>query len=74
MTKKKRTNVSLDADLMRQVHTPSVSLAASFDEKLREEVTSRRQAAWRVENRGAIADANAFLEKHGLWSDGLLQF
>lgn len=32
--------------------------------------TAVRQQRWLEENRGAIEDANRFLEKHGLWSDG----
>ena len=74
MTTKTRTNVSLDADLMQEARALGVNLSALLEERLREEVAARRQAAWRAENRGAIADANAYIEKHGLWSDGLLQF
>jgi len=33
-----------------------------------------RQAAWRMVNRPAVTDANAFLERYGLWSDGKRQF
>ncbi len=29
-----------------------------------------RQRRWIEVNRGALADANAFLERYGLWSDG----
>jgi len=32
------------------------------------------QARWLAENADALTDANAFLERHGLWSDGLRQF
>jgi post-segregation antitoxin (ccd killing protein) len=35
-------------------------------------VKEARQRRW--ENRGAIADANAFVDRHGLWSDGRRQF
>lgn len=31
---------------------------------------AERQQRWLEENRGAIEDANRFLAKHGLWSDG----
>ena len=33
-----------------------------------------RQEAWRVVNRPALTDANAFLERYGLWSDGKRHF
>jgi transcriptional regulator with XRE-family HTH domain len=37
-------------------------------------VTEARQQRWREENRQALSDANAFLARHGLWSDGKRQF
>ncbi len=36
--------------------------------------TAAREAQWRRDNCGALADANAFLDRHGLWSDGKRQF
>jgi transcriptional regulator with XRE-family HTH domain len=33
-------------------------------------VAEARQQRWLQENRGALEDANAFITKHGLWSDG----
>jgi transcriptional regulator with XRE-family HTH domain len=41
---------------------------------LRAIIADARQRRWREENHGAIADANMFLERHGLWSDGKRQF
>jgi post-segregation antitoxin (ccd killing protein) len=37
-------------------------------------VKQAREARWLAENDGALADANEFLKRHGLWSDGLRQF
>jgi transcriptional regulator with XRE-family HTH domain len=37
-------------------------------------VAEARQQRWIEENRDALADANAFLTTHGLWSDGKRQF
>ncbi len=37
-------------------------------------VRDARQQRWIEENRGALSDANAFLERRGLWSDGKRQF
>jgi post-segregation antitoxin (ccd killing protein) len=33
-------------------------------------VKEARQQRWIEENRAALEDANAFLERYGLWSDG----
>lgn len=41
---------------------------------LRTVVAEARQQRWIQDNRGALADANAFLARHGLWSDGKRQF
>jgi transcriptional regulator with XRE-family HTH domain len=37
-------------------------------------VAEARQQRWIEENRDALADANAFLARHGLWSDGKRPF
>jgi transcriptional regulator with XRE-family HTH domain len=37
-------------------------------------VAEARQRRWLDENREALTDANAFLARHGLWSDGKRQF
>jgi transcriptional regulator with XRE-family HTH domain len=41
---------------------------------LHEVVREARRQEWLRENRGALADANAFLKRYGLWSDGKRQF
>jgi transcriptional regulator with XRE-family HTH domain len=47
---------------------------AAVAEDLRKVVGEARQQQWRAENREAIANANAFLARKGLWSDGKRQF
>jgi transcriptional regulator with XRE-family HTH domain len=37
-------------------------------------VAEARQRRWLDENREALTDANAFLARYGLWSDGKRQF
>jgi antitoxin CcdA len=71
---KVRTNVSLDAVLLEEARRLGLNLSALLEGRLREAVASHRRERWLVENRGAIADANAYLAEHGLWSDGLRQF
>ncbi|MEA2736994.1 MAG: Helix-turn-helix domain [Acetobacteraceae bacterium] len=41
---------------------------------LRTIVAEARQQRWITENRDALTDANDFLARHGLWSDGKRQF
>jgi len=37
-------------------------------------VKAARHERWLAENRAALQDANEFLDRHGLWSDGRRQF
>jgi len=77
-------NVSVDWLLGKaeQAHDTS-SPAADIDEDIRlihqarelgvdlhKVLAEARQRKWLEENRGALADANVFLERYGLWSDG----
>jgi transcriptional regulator with XRE-family HTH domain len=69
-----------------QVNTPSavgkemeedlrlIAEARQLGVDLRMVVAEARQKRWMEENRDALADANAFLARHGLWSDGKRQF
>jgi antitoxin CcdA len=74
MPTKVRTNVSVDAELLNQARELRINVSAALDRSLRQEVTALRHRRWLEENRGALADANAFLTSHGLWSDGKRQF
>jgi hypothetical protein len=42
-------------------------------DRTREMLSDARQRHWLRENRGALSDANEFLSRHGLWSDGRRQ-
>jgi antitoxin CcdA len=74
MVAKVRTNISVDADLLSEARALNINLSATLEARLREIVADLRRRRWLEENREAIADANAFLERHGLWSDGERQF
>ena len=74
MPTKARTNVSLDAELLDQARELKINLSAVLEGRLRELVAELRRQRWLAENRAALADANAFLARHGLWSDGQRQF
>ena len=48
--------------------------ARALGVNLDEVVAKARQHRWLQDNREALHDANRFLEKYGLWSDGRRQF
>jgi len=74
MPLKTRTNVSIDAALLDQARALGINLSATLESRLRELVPECRRQRWLAENRDALADANAFVAQHGLWSDGQRQF
>ena len=63
-------SIPLDATLAREARRLGVDLSAVVDRHLRQIVAEARQQRWLAENRGALADANAFLERYGLWNEG----
>jgi antitoxin CcdA len=74
MGEKARTNVSVDADLLTEARALGVNVSAVLEVGLRATVAAERRRRWLDENRGALADANAFVAEQGLWSDGKRQF
>ena len=62
--------ISVDAALAREARRLGVDVPAVLDRYLRQIVAEARQKQWLAENHGALQDANAFLERYGLWSDG----
>ena len=71
---RKRTNVTIDAALLSESREFGVNLSAVLERGLTETLARRRQERWLAENRDALEDANAFVARHGLWSDGKRQF
>jgi antitoxin CcdA len=74
MLLKNRTNVSIDAGLLAEARRRRINLSAALEARLREEIRASRQQEWLAANRPALEDANEFLARHGLWSDGQRQF
>jgi antitoxin CcdA len=73
-TIKKATNVSVRTDLLEEARESNLNLSATLERALIEELRKVRQRRWREENREAIAAHNDFVEKHGVFSDGLRSF
>lgn len=72
---KVRADLSIDSALLEEARELGLNLSALLEDLLRRLTAERRdRQTWLEENREALADANAFLERHGLWSDGQRQF
>lgn len=71
---KARTNVSVDAELLALARELRINVSAALEGRLKELVAESRSRIWLEEYAEAIKDANQFLERRGLWSDGRRQF
>ena len=71
---KKATNVSINSELLREAKILKINLSATLEQELVRLIKQKRRAQWLKENRPALDDYNAFVEKHGVFSDGLRQF
>jgi antitoxin CcdA len=71
---KKATNVSIRTDLLEAARESKLNLSATLERALIEELRRVQRERWREENRESITAHNEFVEKHGVFSDGLRSF
>ena len=75
---KKRTktpaNLSLRSDLVRRAKRLGLNLSEVVDAALERAVEQAEAKTWLDENREAIAEYTALVEKHGVFGDGRRRF
>jgi antitoxin CcdA len=71
---KKPTNLTINADLLREAKALDINLSQAFETHLAELVKAKKQEKWLVENREAIDAYNRFVDEHGVFSDGWRSF
>ncbi len=71
---KRATNLSLNSDLLHEAKALDINLSQVLEQALSLAVQKKRAEQWLQQNRQAIAQYNADVEKHGLFSDGLRSF
>jgi antitoxin CcdA len=71
---KKATNVSVRIDLLQAARESKLNLSAMLERALVDELRRLERERWREANREAIAVHNTFVDKHGVFSDGLRSF
>jgi len=71
---KKPTNVSVNADLLRQAKSLKINLSQVLEQRLIEIVRAQQRELWLAENQQALEDYNAYVERNGVFSDGFKQF
>ena len=74
IARKQPTNVSVRGDLLRRAKARKINLSKTLEESLEHILNAQDRQAWIEENRAAMAEANRFVDRHGLWSDGLRTF
>lgn len=71
---KRPVTVAIDANILAAAEALGLELSAEFERALMALARQRAAELWQAENREAIEERNRFIERHGLWSDGLRQF
>jgi antitoxin CcdA len=71
---KRPTNVSLDADLVRQARALSINISRACEQGLEMRIREARARQWREDNREAIDASNAFVDADGLPLSRFRQF
>jgi antitoxin CcdA len=71
---KRAANVSIRGDLLDAARESKLNLSATLERALLEELRHVQGQRWREQNREAMLTHNEFVEKHGVFSDGLRSF
>ena len=71
---KRATNISVRSDLLAAAREARVNLSATLERALMEDLAKARRKKWRQENRDAVAAYNEYVERHGMFSDGVRLF
>ena len=67
--KKKPTNVSVNADLLKIAREDHLNLSGMLENCLIDYCKKKKEKEWLEQNRKAISDLNAFTEECGVFSD-----
>ncbi len=71
---KRPVNLSVDGRLVAEAREFGIPLSAALEDVLRVRIAAAREARWLAENKAAIADSNARVEREGMFSDALRSF
>lgn len=71
---KRATNLSLNSKVLDAAKALGMNISATVDELLAAEVKRRYWERWSEENKGAIEDYNARIEREGTFSQRIQRF
>lgn len=67
--KRKATNLSLDAELVKEAQELKLNLSRILEESLRQAVKDERGRRWVEENKAAFEALNRFHQKYGIFNE-----
>ena len=73
-SRKKAANLSVDTDLLERAKRLKLNLSQVLEIGLSEVIRQRQREEWLKKNRAAIEAYNDYVDKHGVFSDGLRSF
>jgi antitoxin CcdA len=73
-TGKKPVSLTIDAELLRAAREHGISLSATLERALQEELRKSRWEAWLSQNAAAMSAYNRQVAEHGVFSDRLRTF
>lgn len=71
---RKVANLSINSDLLRRARTLNLNLSQLLEARLIEIIRQVHREQWLTENRTALEDYNARIERDGVFSDDLRSF
>ena len=72
--RKQSANLSIRSDLLKRAKQNKINLSKTLEDRLEEILRDRDREEWLKNNRDAIAAANDYIDRNGLWSEELRQF
>ncbi len=71
---KRPTNLTVNSDLLSIAKKMNINISATLEEALKNKVQQQMTTDWLAENKLAIENYNQFIEKNGLFSEGIRKF
>ncbi len=71
---KKPANLSVNSDLLSRAKGLKINISATLDAALRQAVQAKEGELWKQENEAGIQAYNKYLDKHGLFNEGMRKF
>ncbi|WP_029918463.1 type II toxin-antitoxin system CcdA family antitoxin [Pelobacter seleniigenes] len=72
--RKQSANLSIRSDLLQRAKQNKINLSKTLEQSLEQILGNRDREEWLKTNQEAIEAANKYVDRKGIWSEGLRQF